>query len=377
MHKKNLSLIFEQYIKRFDELNDPNGDDEGYKWRATSCFKEHWDIDATDFTAMFKNSIKDLSNLIDNKTVQPLGGILMLLNHPEEVEFVREAFRKLFSDDYGDIDARQARICDFIEEVNAHIEKYASGSWKYPQQINNVIYYLNLWRPEDNYIFKATEATDWANCIEFGEDFGAGETFSLRKYYRMCDELLNEVSKNSEIIKLHSARFKKEARGYDDQMHILVYDIMYCSYHHGFYTSAVAATTSTKERIKNARIRVDSEQKEMELKQLTHEKDLITAALEKPIDLTGTEVYHKLWKVGKVVTHSANTLKIEFSIGLKKFQYPQAFMDGFLIEKDSNLLKKIEKECQQLETLKRLDKQIKNAENEYAHLQEALSKRPK
>lgn len=373
MYEKNLSSILEQYIKRFDELNDPNGDDEGYKWRAVSCFKEHWNIDATDFTTMFKNSIKDLSNLIDNKTVQPLGGILMLLNHPEEVEFVREAFRKLFSDDYGDIDARQGRIYDFMEAINARIEKYASGSWKYPQQINNVIYYLNLWRPEDNYIFKATEATDWANCIEFGEDFGSGETFSLRKYYRMCDELLNEVSKNSEIIKLHSARFKKEARGYDDQMHILVYDIMYCSYHHGFYTSAVAATTSTKKRIENAKLRLACEQEKLRLEQLTSRKENIISELKTTIDLTGIQVSHKLWKSGTVLTHCANGLEIEFAIGIKKFQYPNAFIDGFLIAKDDSILVAIEKEYQQLKTVKQLEDQITNSGKEYNRLLELLT----
>lgn len=184
MDKKNLSIVFDQYIACFDELNDLEGTDEGYKWRAESCFVANWDIDTEDFPAMFKASMREMSNLIDNKTVQPIGGILLLLKQPNEIEFVRQCFKELFSEDDGDIDARQDRIYAFMEKINERIDQYARGSWKYPQKMNDVIYYLNLWRPHENYIFKSTEATDWANCIEYGDDFGSGETFSLKKYYR-------------------------------------------------------------------------------------------------------------------------------------------------------------------------------------------------
>ena len=372
MYEKNLSLILGQYIARFDELNDPEGNDEGYKWRAESCFKEHWDIDAPDFPDMFKKSIKQLSNLIDNKTVQPLGGILMLLNHPEEIEFVREAFRELFSDDGGNIDVRQGRIYEFIEAINERIDKYAPGSWKYPQQVNNVIYYLNLWRPEENYIFKATEATDWANCIEFGDDFGSGESFSLRKYYRMCDELLEVVSNHPQILELHTKRFKQEARGYDDKMHILVYDIIYCAYHYGFYSNAVAATTSTKKRIENAKLRNTCEQAKTQLEELERKKAGLLTDDAKPIVLTGTEVCHKIWKNGKVVSHTGNVMEVEFSAGVKKFQYPDAFVGGFLTLEDGDMLSEIEKESQRLKTLKDLEDQIGKVDKEYCRLLELL-----
>ena len=133
MNKEHLQLIFDQYISRFDELDDPNGNNEGYKWRAVSCFMENWDIDADDFASMFKSSMKDTSNLIDNATVQPIGGILLLLKHPEEIEFVRKCFRDLYADDGGNLEARQEKINRFIEQINPRIDRYATGSWKYPQ----------------------------------------------------------------------------------------------------------------------------------------------------------------------------------------------------------------------------------------------------
>jgi len=39
MDRRNLSNVLEQYILRFDELNEKSGNDEGYKWRAESRFK--------------------------------------------------------------------------------------------------------------------------------------------------------------------------------------------------------------------------------------------------------------------------------------------------------------------------------------------------
>lgn len=61
MNKEHLQLIFDQYISRFDELDDLNGSDEGYKWRAVSCFLENWDIEADDFVSMFKAAMTDTS----------------------------------------------------------------------------------------------------------------------------------------------------------------------------------------------------------------------------------------------------------------------------------------------------------------------------
>ena len=330
MNATNLQLIFDQYIEQFDFLNDVDGHDEGYKWRAESCFVEHWDIDAEDFPAMFKAAMSETSNLIDNATVQPINGITMLLKHTDEVEYVRECFRDLFSADGGDLEARLDRIDAFIQKINAKIDQYAHGSWKYPQKRNDVIYYLNLWRPEENYIFKATEATDWANCIEFGDDFGSGETFSLAKYYRMCDELLAAVSQNDEIMKLHSLRFEKEAVGFDDELHILVYDIMFCAHNYNFYNKAVISTTSTKARVNLAKAKEKIAALEESLRQTKDELNTAQAQASVPIEMVGQTVTHKVFKEGKIITQTGDVQLISFGMGEKKFQFPQAYIGGFL-----------------------------------------------
>ena len=335
MNCANLKIVFDQYVEQFDYLNEKDGHDEGYKWRAESCFVEHWDIDAEDFPSMFKAAMHETSNLIDNATVQPINGISMLLKHEEEVEFVRECFRELFSEDGGDLDARLDRVDTFIEKINKKIDQYAHGSWKYPQKRNDVIYYLNLWRPEENYIFKATEATDWANCIEYGDDFGSGESFSLAKYYHMCDELLAEVSKNEEIMRLHAERFEEEAVGFDDELHILVYDIIFCAHNYNFYNKAVISTTSTKTRVSLAK----TKEKIAALEEaLGHTKDELDAAQSKaavPIEMVGQTVTHKVFKEGKIIAQTGDVQLIAFGVGEKKFQFPQAYIGGFLKADDA------------------------------------------
>lgn len=364
MNKANLNAILTQYVERFDELNAPlPGNDEGYKWRAESCFKEHWDIDAAYFPDMFKDAMKETSNLIDNKTVQPIGGISMLLKQEQEVEFVRECFRELFSEDDNDLNKRQERIERFAEKMNERIDKYAPCSWKYPQAINNVIYYINLWKPESNYIFKSTEAVEWANCIEFGDDFGSGQSFSLEVYYRMCDELINELPKNDELMRLHGERFAREARKFDDKLHILVYDIIYCSHAYGFYRNVDIRKFSTKERIKVAK--QQNERDELACR-ITEKEEQLRAVEENVIelpDLTGDTVKHKLFGVGKVAVCKDNVLIVDFSTQQKRFIYPNAFSEGYLKYEGEDIFSIIsrsnERECK----ISALKKEISDLRN--------------
>lgn len=96
MNKKNLSLVFEQYIENFDYIIEPDTQNETYKWKAVKQFQKEWNIDDADFAGMYKLAVSETSNLLDNKTVMPSAGIQMLLTHENEIEFVRECFRILY-----------------------------------------------------------------------------------------------------------------------------------------------------------------------------------------------------------------------------------------------------------------------------------------
>ncbi len=326
MNKTHLYNILQQYIYKYDFLDDPQGNDEGYKWDIVRSFKEHWDIEAKDFPDMFKKAFAEVqkTNLIDNKTVQPIGGISLLLKHEDEVEFVRICFKELFTDDNGDIDSRQKRIEEFIDKINSHIYKYVKGSWKYPQQRNNVIYYLNLWKPEENYIFKSTEATEWASCIEFGDDFGSGSTFSLKKYYKMCDELLKELINNEDIMQLYSARKEKKAKNFDDNGHILVYDIIYCAKAYDLYKNIPTfKKLSTKQRMRLAIVAEKREHLLERFSEISDELEKLKGTTNLP-NFIGETVTNIRWGKGVIVSCDKEYIGVEFSEGSKKFKCPDS-----------------------------------------------------
>ena len=377
MDTLKVNAVIDEYIKNFAKLNDEANDNEGYKWVATGCFKKYWNLDAEDMLEMFNKAMKEMSNLIDNSQVQPLSGIRLLLSQPSEVDFVRESFRTLFADDGGDINARQKRVDDFVEKVNERIALYSpEGSWKNNQNRTSVLYYLNLEKPDENYIFKATEANDWANCAEFGEDIGSGASFSLAKYYRMCDELLDVVNNNPKLKKLNDKRVKEkfekpDVSEFDDKNHILVYDIMYCAYRYLFYDKAAVTKKTTKERLRRAALRKETE----ELASAIKEKEIAYDALdnEQPLpDITGSEITHKTFGKGNVVGVEGENICIDFNGTVKKFGYVFSFEKGFLsIDKDgfADLIKNIalNKEKRTI-----VENELKTMKNKHSALMEQL-----
>ena len=58
MNRKNLDTVLNRYAEKFEELNRPDGRDEGAKWRAVTCFQEHWNVDRADFRSMFEASMQ-------------------------------------------------------------------------------------------------------------------------------------------------------------------------------------------------------------------------------------------------------------------------------------------------------------------------------
>lgn len=334
MHRDNLNLVFEKYIEQFAALNDtssPNARDEGYKWDAVTCFREHWDINADDFATMFKASMKETGGLIDGASVQPINGILQLACKGGEADIIRQCLADLFVEDGGDLHARQNRIDAFIAKINERVDIYYSGSWKFQQTYSSVIGYLNLWRPEENYFYKSTEANSWANWIEYGDDFGSGSTFSLPKYYRMCDELRENVRQNPEIMALNEQRVQGRAVGYDDQQHILVYDIIYCALTVPLYDDARMFKGSIKGRIERAQLHQQIDECNDHIAEYEAQINALQSQLVELPDITGAEVTSERFGVGTVTSCTNGTMVVEYvDVGQKKHSYPLVFATGQL-----------------------------------------------
>lgn len=179
-------------------------------------------------------------------------------------------------------------------------------------------------------MFKATQAKEFMYCIEYGDDFGSGESFSLKKYYNMCDLLVEEIKNNSELIEMHESRMT-DSMYEDDDYHILAYDIIYSGIVYNLYSNItiVKPNKASKEEFQKATRRneliaqIETEKNEAnELINQRTEFDYFSAV--------GLEVEHKKFGTGKVVVHDGSIVEVEFSEGIKKFQLPAGFTSGFL-----------------------------------------------
>ena len=146
----------------------------------------------------------------------------------------------------------------------------------------------------------------------------------------MCDELLEELEKYEDLLSLNARRMEEQADGFDDELHILVYDIIYCAHTYDFYAGMDIPVVSTKERMKKAEDRQEIQRLEQTLASLEQELAGLEGEQVSFPDMTGSSVSHKKFGQGTVAVCENGKLKVDFSGVEKQFQYPQVFQQGFL-----------------------------------------------
>lgn len=320
MNHQHLQQIFDHYIERFEELNDHNHW-EYYKWQIVNRFRREMDVvlaaPQQEFAARLMEVKRLSANLIDNYT-QPFYGLVKFAE--EEPETVREMFQKLYGEDGGDIIARQKRVQEFLQRSHALRERYYPNSYLYKDDMHSVTGYLFLYDPDHNYIFKATHAQIFADCIEFYEDWGTGQDVRLDVYYRMCDEVSEAIKRNRELLLTDAGRFaindeKHMGEMYPDpEKHILVFDLLYCCHTYGLYDGISFVRPKSKERQlmqerkeKAVRLAAALEEAKAKAKVLDEAKQYVNETLK-----VGTMVRHRKYGVGVVKNNHVKSLSVEF-----------------------------------------------------------------
>lgn len=93
-----------------------------------------------------------------------------------------------------------------------------------------------------------------ADCIEFYDDWGTGDNIKLDVYYRMCDEILAEMKECPALITTNKSRYDgalklKPGKLHEDaELHILLFDIIYCSHVYNLFDSITFARPKSKEK---------------------------------------------------------------------------------------------------------------------------------
>ena len=325
-----IERAIQAYIKNFDDNNNRNGSlrDETIKWTAVATFAENWDIGAEDMLSMWKRCTKGA--FIDTRHSHPLQGITLLLKQPAEVEGVRNAFRALFSVKTSDVEEKWNRILAFMEYINGRFAVHYPKASLYLQTRESVLTYLNLWDPDHNYRYKPEPANNWASYIGFA-DWESGQRFSLRKYYKMCDEIQEVVKGHEELLRVHRQRFENGEPDYDKEYHILTFDILYCFW--GYEDVRREALEEYQEAMKQQRI----DELEEQLSEINRRIEMNTSQISPP-DCLGCSVCHKTFGVGEVKEVDGTRLVVLFEEeGRKLFRYPDAFVKGFLQPQDVSI----------------------------------------
>ena len=347
MNKENLKTVLENYKEKIDLIYNSEHD-ELYKWRALKVFRDNWNVDADNFYEMIKKATKEMYNLVDNRMVQPLSGIIKMAEY--EPETVRNMFKKLEKANKSSNEEKQEYIYEFKKDSEELINKYHNGSWKYAQSMRDIIFYLNMIDPSQNYIYKYSEAKKMADCIEFGDSIGSGNDFKLHIYYKMCDKIKEFVKEDKEFLELHKS-YLNELCYNDDSLNVLIFNIIYSADTYNLY-----GNIEIRKRIKNTK-----EERKLEIKnkidalneeRINIKKNLleISEIIDNLDEITVVNevVEHKKFGVGKIVEQNNKSINVEFdSKEIKKFSVPIAFSKGFLITTNKSIVEK----CIELEKL--------------------------
>lgn len=313
MNKKNLQMIFKKYIDNFEHINNKTND-ENYKWEIAQQFQA-FDVDAEDFVGMLTQMWKLSANLVDSSRQLPFYALVDYAK--EEPETVREMFRKLFMDEHMEWEIKQKHIQEFIEASETLRQKYSPDSHLYVNNQRSVMQYLFLRYPESNFGYKASQAKSFADCIEFYEDWGPMTHFRLDVYYKMCEQLVEEIKNNEALLKTHKSRYENTDRNFhpDKNLHILAMDIIYSSQAYDFYNGITFEPINAQ--TKKLHIERMAKAKELEV---AHEKAaedyaLLTDAKAYFVDLfrAGEIVSHRKFGEGKVEVCDGSRITVKFS----------------------------------------------------------------
>lgn len=321
MNNNHVQQIFAHYIDKFEYINNPTHQ-EYYKWQIAKRFRDAMDValaaPAEEFPSKLYEVKKLTSNLIDSYT-QPFHGLVKFAER--EPETVRNMFKMLFSDDGGNIENRQERIQSFLSQSHALRDKYYPDSYLYKEDMHSVTGYLFLYDPDHNYIYKATHSRDFADCIEFYDDWGYGTDVKLSVYYRMCDQLVEAIKSSKELMATDASRFENgwgenpDTFHPDIEKHILAFDLIYCCSTYGLFNGISFEKPKTKERQLMQERKDKAKKLAHELKDAETAKQELDEALQYMSDAygIGTTLHHKKYGVGTIKNVQNGTIIINFA----------------------------------------------------------------
>jgi len=213
-HKKNPEL-----------KNKTHWECEQYKWVAVKHFQSNWNIDAENFSEMFKIATAKCENLLTSMSYFPRQMIIRFAEN--DADAVRAMFRSLYDESKSVVD----RVNNFIQESERIRVTYGAQHWNsHYQNVNSVSTYLWLRYPDKYYIYKYGECKEAANVLESDFKVKKGAKADvLLDFMKFYDELASYLAIDEATTNMLRSALTSECYS-DPQYRTLTIDV-------GFYIS--------------------------------------------------------------------------------------------------------------------------------------------
>ena len=145
---EKINKLIEYYITLRRE--DPNNENEVYKWYAIDYFQQHWDINAADFYEMFKESFRKRGNLVYQNSFSFLDALGKYF--PEQL---RNLFIIVYSSDdfYIKLDKAKTFAENSIEKLREKLDK---TNFNHQFDERTLSFLLTMQNPNENTFYKST-----------------------------------------------------------------------------------------------------------------------------------------------------------------------------------------------------------------------------
>ena len=215
-----LAEIIAEYKRTFAKHRP----DEIYKWEAVKHFQENWQIQSDNFIEMLRKSLSKQLNLL---TPYEYMGLIALAR--KDPLFLRNMFLQLFSDDNTLLAERVVRFLSSAKELaNAN----TTTTLRHNQNERAISVYLFLYKPDEHYLYnRVGKFIKFAKKIKYSGRMDGTGIDKLISYYAMCDEILEIVRNDDELIMMSadSVRHSTDKYYQDAQYRLLADDIIWVS----------------------------------------------------------------------------------------------------------------------------------------------------
>ncbi len=364
MNTDNLHTLIDRYEENYYTINDSNHN-EKFKWEAVRGFRDVWfseESKGLPFSKKFDLAMKNSSIMINNSMISPTAGIVkMAEQRPEEIEAL---FTDLLYAPYSSVEQLQEYMDTFLDKTEVMRQELFPRFYRYKQDRHAVSCYLAFFAPERHFVYRYSDAEEFALHIEYGKDIGSGLNFNLSNYYEMANIVVQAFKEHPSLIEKHNKLFKdSDIYFYDESLHLMAFDLMYCCRCYNFYggieharkKDSIKAYTAQQLREKEI---MECKQRIEELESEIHQIDVSLDEYQE-ISLLGVEVTQAKYGTGVVIEQDGNKIRVKFEnaelvfiINKKYTQRPRFEDDEDIVEAftmyDDLLLKKqkLEKELE-------------------------------